>query len=332
MTARAGWRGGAPSPRSAARTGRTALAALLLGGALLAACARPAEAQGLRDRLRRVVRGAAQVAQTLLPISADKEVEIGRGIAATVAGRYPIVWDEALTTYVSLVGLAVAGEAPRPDIIYRFGVLETPDVNAFAAPGGYVFITRGALGIMESEAELAGVLAHEVAHVNRRHVIEGIRKADFMREVRDQAGLSGSTLDRAVGAGSNVLFSGYSREDEAEADSLGVLYAASAGYDPAGLPTFVSHLNSRAGQGPLAEIFATHERPQGRLERLNRVIQRESLTGGVQLPERFGQNVRGRAPRAGGLPLPGAVPQPVPQQPRQLPQPSAPALKKPPPG
>ena len=321
MTARRGWRAGGP-----------AVIALLVGAALLAGLAQSAEAQGLRDRLRRVVRGAAQVAQTLLPISTDKEVEIGRGVAATVAGRYPIVRDEALTTYVSLVGLAVAGEAPRPDIIYRFAVLETPDVNAFAAPGGYVFITRGALGIMESEAELAGVLAHEVGHVNRRHVIEGIRKADFMREVRDQAGLSGSTLDRAVGAGSNVLFSGYSREDEAEADSLGVLYAASAGYDPTGLPTFVSHLNSRAGQGPLTEIFATHERPQGRLERLNRIIQRESLTGGVQLPERFAQNARGRAAPAAQPQVKLVQPPAPPQQPRPLPQPASPALKKPPPG
>ena len=242
------------------------------------AMARPAEAQDWRDRLRRVVSGAAQIVQTMLPISTDKEIEIGRGIAATIAGRYPIVQDEALTTYVNLVGLTVAGEAPRPDVTYRFAVLETPDVNAFAAPGGYIFLTRGALGLMESEAELAGVLAHEVGHVNRRHVIEGIRKADFMREVRDQAGISGSTLDRAVGAGSNVLFSGYSREDEAEADSLGVLYAASAGYDATGLPTFVSHLNSHASEGPLAEITATHEPPAARIERLRRISRRGPST------------------------------------------------------
>ena len=279
----------------------------VLAVALLAGLAAPAEAQ-IGDRLRRIARGAVDVARTMLPISTDKEIEIGRGIAATIAGRYPVAQDSGLTTYISLVGLAVAGEAPRPDVTYRFAVLETPDVNAFAAPGGYIFITRGALGLIESEAELAGVLAHEVGHVNRRHVIEGIRKADFMREVRDQAGLSGSTLDRAVGAGSNVLFSGYSREDEAEADSLGIVYAASAGYDPTGLPTFVSHLNSRAGQGPLAEIFATHERPQSRLERLNRIIQRESLTGGVQLPERFVANVRNR-------PVQPPPTQPLPQQP-----------------
>ena len=295
---------------------RTGIA--LLAVALLAALPRPAEAQDWRDRLRRVVSGAAQIVQTLLPISADKEIEIGRGIAATIAGRYPIAQDEALTTYVNLVGLTVAGEAPRSDVTYRFAVLETPDVNALAAPGGYIFLTRGALGLMESEAELAGVLAHEVGHVNRRHVIEGIRKADFMREVRDQAGISGSTLDRAVGAGSNVLFSGYSREDEAEADSLGVLYAASAGYDPAGLPTFVSHLNRHAGEGPLAEIFATHEPPDARIQRLQRVIQREGISGGELLAERFAQNARGRS-----------APVPVPQPPAAQPLAAPPMQKKP---
>lgn len=262
----------------------------LLGAALVVAALAPqppeAQAQGLRDRLRRAAGNVADVARTLLPISTDKEIEIGRGIAATIAGRYPVSQDTALTAYVNLVGLAVAGEAPRPDIAYRFAVLETPDINAFAAPGGYIFVTRGALALMQNEAELAGVLAHEVGHVNRRHVIEGIRKADFMREVRDQAGLTGERLDRVVGQGSNVLFTGLSREDEFQADSLGVLYAASAGYDPGGLGGFVARLESRR-EGGARELFATHPPPSARLARITTEIQRENLTGGALLGERF---------------------------------------------
>jgi beta-barrel assembly-enhancing protease len=315
--------------------GPRAASGMVLAVLLLAAVARPAEAQDWRDRLRRVVSGAAQVVQTLLPISTDKEIEIGRGIAATIAGRYPIAQSEALTMYVNLVGLTVAGEAPRPDITYRFAVLETPDVNAFAAPGGYIFVTRGALNLMESESELAGVLAHEVGHVNRRHVIEGIRKADFMHEVRDQAGISGATLDRAVGAGSNVLFSGYSRQDEAEADSLGVLYAASAGYEAAGLPTFVSHLGSHAREGPLAEITATHEPPAARIQRLQRIIEANHISGGERLDERFAQRVRGQRAAAPITQPPAAQPpaaqtgpkkpfQPRPQTQTQPPRPAAP--------
>ena len=267
------------------------LAAPLLVAALLAGTCASAEAQDWRDRLRRAAQTAGQVARTLLPISTAKEVEIGRGVAATIAGRYPVSQDESLTAYVNLVGLAVAGEAPRPDIAYRFAVLETPDVNAFAAPGGYIFITRGSLNLIESEAELAGVLAHEVGHVNRRHVIEQIRKADVMREVRDQAGLTGDMLDRVVGQGANVLFTGLSRDDEMEADSLGVEYAASAGYTPAALAVFVTKLGQHGSEGPLAELTATHPRPSDRIDRLNRVAGRIGA-GGATLADRFRQYVK----------------------------------------
>ena len=315
------------SRRTGAATHRQAVVPAVLAALLLAGLAVPARAQNWRDRLRQIARGAGQVVQTMLPISTEKEIEIGRGIAATVLGRYPPVQDSALTLYVNLVGLTVAEEAPRPDITYRFAVLETPDVNAFAAPGGYVFVTRGALALMENEAELAGVLAHEVGHVNRRHVIEGIRKSDFWREVRDQAGITGTTLDRAVGAGSNVLFSGYSRQDEDEADSLGVEYAASAGYDPNGLPDFVSHLSRHAGEGPLAEITATHESPDARIARLRRIMQRDSLpTSGATLAERFLVAMH-RAPAA----QPGGAPAQARPAARPLPQPTQRAKPKPPP-
>ena len=264
---------------------RPARTASALGAALclVAASAGAARAQSLLDRLRQ----AASVARTLLPISTEKEVEIGRGIAATIAGRYPVSTDSALTRYVNLVGLTVASVDPRGDITYHFAVLETPDVNAFAAPGGYIFVTRGALALMRNEAELAGVLAHEVGHVNRKHVINQIRKSDTMREVRDQLDLQGAVLDRVVGAGANALFMGLSRGDEMEADSLGLEYASAAGYDPGGLAAFVSRLNSHAGEGPVADFFATHPKPDDRVEALNAIAAREHLAGGADLAPRF---------------------------------------------
>lgn len=268
------------------RGGARRLSVALGAAALVFGTCAPAHAQ-IPDRLRRAAQRVGQVAQTLLPISTEKEIEIGRGIAATVAGRYPVSQDTALTLYVNLVGLTVASEAARFDIAYRFAVLETPDVNAFAAPGGYVFITRGALSLLTTEAELAGVLAHEVAHVNRRHVIEQIRKADMMREIRDQAGVSGEMLDRVVGHGANVLFTGLSREDEAEADSLGVEYAAGAGYEPGGLAGFVARLGERGSEGPLQELMSTHPSPAERLERLRRIEQGGGWSGGAVLAERY---------------------------------------------
>jgi predicted Zn-dependent protease len=266
---------------------RTERLGAIAGAVMLAAAARPAAAQGILDRLRQ----AANIARTLLPISTAKEVDIGRGIAATIAGRFPVSTDTSLTRYVNLVGLTVASQNPRGDIEYRFAVLETPTVNAYAAPGGYVFVTRGALGLMESEAELAGVLAHEVGHVNQRHVINQIRKSDTMREVRDQLDIQGGTLDRVVGTGSNALFMGLSRGDELEADSLGIEYAAAAGYDPGGLAAFVTRLDRHAGEGPVSEFFATHPKPNERAERLNAIAAREHLAAGAVLQTRFRASV-----------------------------------------
>jgi len=256
---------------------------------LLLTAGTDANAQSLKDRLKKAAEKAGKVVQsagTLLPIDTEKEIDIGRGIAATVAGRYPLSADVPLTTYVNLVGQTVSGEAPRPGITYRFGVLETPDVNAFASPGGYIFITRGALDLIGSEAELAAVLAHEVGHVNRRHVVEQIRKADVMREARDQTGITGEKLDKYVGAGANVLFTGLSRGDEEEADSLGVEYAASAGYDALGLAAFVTKLAQRRNEGQLAELLSTHPAPAIRLANVNRIAARIGA-GGVLLEERY---------------------------------------------
>ncbi|HVM42190.1 MAG TPA: M48 family metalloprotease [Gemmatimonadales bacterium] len=263
------------------------LGALGAAAALSAASAAPAAAQSIFDRLRQ----AANVARTLLPISTEKEIDIGRGIAATIAGRYPVSTDAALTRYVNLVGLTVASIAPRPDISYHYAVLETPDVNAFAAPGGYIFITRGALRLIHNEAELAGVLAHETGHVNARHVINQIRKSDTMREVKNQVDIQGGVLDQLVGSGSNMLFMGLSRGDELEADSLGIEYASSAGYDPGGLAAFISRLDQHASEGALADFYATHPKPNERIERLTAIARREHLSGGVQLEERFAANI-----------------------------------------
>jgi predicted Zn-dependent protease len=267
---------------------------------LLATCA-PAHAQ-ISDRLRRTIQSAGNLARSALPISTPKEIEIGRGIAATIAGRYPVSTDTALTTYVNLVGLAVAGEMPRADIAYRFAVLETPDVNAFAAPGGYIFITRGSLDLIESEAELAAVLAHEVGHVNRRHVIEQLRKTDMLRTVQSEAGLSGTQLDQVVGSGSNLLFTGLSRADEAEADSIGVELAASIGYDPTGLATFIARLERHATEGPLAELTATHPGAGDRLRAVQRITQRGGWVGGAVLADRYRAVVPARRPGVGVSP------------------------------
>jgi beta-barrel assembly-enhancing protease len=269
--------------------------------ALLALVSSGADAQSLKDRLKKAAAKVTETGQkvteagltvgTVLPIDAEKEIEIGRGIAATVAGRYRVSTDAKLTEYINLVGLVVAAEAPRADIAYRFAVLETSDVNAFAAPGGYIFITKGALNLIENEAELAGVLAHELGHVNRRHVIEQIRKVDVLREVREQSGIEGDKLDKVVGHGANVLFTGLSRSDEAEADSLALQYVSSAGYDTRGFADFITRLGARSSESRLGELLSTHPRPSERMRTITRVMARLN-PGGELLAARYRATVR----------------------------------------
>lgn len=240
--------------------------------------------------------GLGRIGQSALPIGPEKEAEIGFGIAATVAGRYRVVQDPALTDYVNLVGLTVAEQSVRPgEAAFRFGVLDTDEVNAFAAPGGWVFVTRGALARMESEAELAGVLAHEVGHVDETHVLDEIRRSSVFTSVRDEAELSGEVLDRLGEVGSSLLFTGLSREDELQADSLGMLYAAASGYRADGLARFLERLEAGGGTA-VREWTATHPPESERVAALRRQMDAQGLDpdAGRELRERFGERVPGR--------------------------------------
>jgi len=268
--------------------------AVPLAAAALLAAAAPAPAQ-VFDKVLDAGQKAKKVvgkAKSVMSIGTEEEVGIGRGVAATLAGYYKLDRDPNLTAYVSLVGLTVAAAEPRTDIRYRFGVLATDQVNAMAAPGGYIFVTRGALKLMEDEAELAGVLAHEVAHVNQKHVVKEIQKrartalgAEVAQEALDA---DTEVFDQVVGLGTSVLFLGLSREDELEADKLAVAYAARAGYDPAGLLRFVQKLETNQSKPILKALTATHPKPSDRVEVIERAA--ESAGGGAAggvLAERF---------------------------------------------
>jgi beta-barrel assembly-enhancing protease len=264
-----------------------AVAALVLGG-----CAAALEHVPM-DSLARLGRAA-------LPIGPEKEQEIGFGIAATVAGRYALVQDTALQGYVNRVGQAVAMHSVRAgEVAFRFGVLDTDDVNAFAAPGGYVFITRGSLALMSSEAELAGVLAHEIGHVDQSHVLDEIRRSSLVQTARDESQLSGAMLDHISGFAGSLLFTGLSRADEMEADSVGLLYAAASGYRADGLVRFLHALHAAetgAPQSRLRELRATHPATADRLEALQRQMVGLGVDpeGGSAGELRFRRYVRGR--------------------------------------
>ncbi len=289
-------------------TGRRSVAILALALGLMPI---PARAQ-LLDKVLGKAEKAKQVAEkvggAVVPISTEQEVELGRGIAATVAGYYGVDRDSTLTAYVNLVGTTVAGIDPRPDIAYRFAVLATDDVNAFAAPGGYVFVTRGALALMDDEAMLAGVLAHEVGHVDHKDVIHEIqsraRTSLGIQEAADRVDITGEEyLQKAIESGASALFMGLSREAEIAADTSGVRVASAAGYDPSGLRRFVERL--RHADGEHISLFKkTHPDVDDRLKAIDSSIARLPADGRGDVVEadRFHAEV---AARSAGTSPPG---------------------------
>lgn len=215
----------------------------------------------------------SKAGEAVREVGEAEEQELGAEVSARLLGAAPLVRDEALQRYVNRVGMWVARHGERPGLPWRFAVVETPDINAFAAPGGYVFITRGLFQALRDEAELAGVLGHEVVHVVRRHHLEAIQKNARMGVAKEVASMvaadKGYDIDRWAGLGMEIYARGLDKEDEYQADLLGTVLAARAGYNPQGLRTVLMTLaNMNPAEGSLALLFKTHPPPEERLHRL----------------------------------------------------------------
>jgi predicted Zn-dependent protease len=239
------------------------------------------------------------VVQAAKPISEAEELQIGRAVAARVTGRYRLVGDAALNRYVSLVGRACAANSSRPQLPWRFAVLDTPEVNAFAAPGGYVFVSLGALRVMENEAQLAGVLSHEITHVANRHIIKEIQKGKWMEAGMSIADATGTivadVLDSIAESAVGTLFEkGYSRSDEYESDNEGTLTLSRTGYAADGLLVFLQRLSKgKQSKGEMAVLFATHPNFDDRIGKVTETIADGKLVikGRPTLENRFRKNL-----------------------------------------
>jgi len=204
------------------------------------------------------------------------EIRIGRHIAGNLLGAAPLVNDPALQSYVNRVGRWVASSSERPDLKWTFGVMESNDVNAFAAPGGYVFLTRGLYRLIRDEAELAGVLGHEIGHVVRKHHLKVLQKSQAIGVGSDllkkQIGDKKIAKD-LIGSGAEILARGLDKSAEFEADRIGVVLAVRAGYDAFGLPAVLQEIGAAAGDSSrVALLFKTHPHPEERLARLGEAM------------------------------------------------------------
>lgn len=225
--------------------------------------------------LGRVLDIGRDVAAATTAVSEEEEVTIGREIAGRMLGAAPLVPDAALQAYVNRVGRWVALQSGRPDLPWHFGVLDTPTVNAFAAPGGYVLITRGLYEILDNEAQLAAVLGHEIGHIVQRHHITVMQKSAAISAGARLAQREGRSafLKLLIGTGAEIFARGLDKSAEFEADRIGVVLAARAGYSPFGLLEVLHKLAARgASDSSLALLFKTHPSPGERLDRLGEAL------------------------------------------------------------
>ena len=267
---------------------------------LCALCAAlPAQAQ---FNINRLLDSARNVGKATQEIGEKEEIEIGQDMASRLLGAAPLMANDGVQRYVNSVGRWLASQTERPDLPWRFGVLEAPQLNAFATPGGHIFITRGLLERMKSEAELAGVLAHEISHVLKKHHLKAIQKGAQM----ELAGAAVSMLarqdrnavsrEKLLTAGTELFSRGLDKSDELEADRLGVVIAARGGYDAYGLPSVLQTLQAMNPQDSgVALMFKTHPAPAERLDALERMQPTlDAYAGQPQLTERFAATARAR--------------------------------------
>jgi predicted Zn-dependent protease len=182
----------------------------------------------------------------------EQDVELGDASAGEIARQVSLLRDERANAYVQRLGEKIAAGAPGYHFPYRFVVVSSPEVNAFALPGGYVFINTGAIEAAHSEGELAGILAHEIAHVALRHGTNQASKAYVVKTglglLDALAGGSRARLGRAARAYARTLFLRFNRESEEEADLEGARLMAEAGYDPRDMASFFASLEERGGE------------------------------------------------------------------------------------
>ncbi len=215
-------------------------------------------------------------------ISDAQEVEIGRQAApqfeAEFGGRYA---DARVQGYVRGVGLRVSAVSDR-SMPYDFAVLASKTPNAFALPGGPVYVTTGLLKIMNSERELAAVLGHEVGHIAAKHTVNGLQRqmgtAVLIEAISYAAGSRGATAGKIAAIVANLTELKYSRDDEYQADEAGIVYMMRAGYNPYGMVEMLGDLQglSESEPGRLAEMLSTHPLTSKRVEEARGIVQKKS--------------------------------------------------------
>ena len=262
-------------------------------------------------------------------IDEPREIQIGRQLAAVLLGSKPLHPDMALQRYVNQLGRWISLQSERPNLPWTFVVLDDAGYNAFAAPGGYVFVTKGLIDRCADEAELAGILAHEIIHVTAKHHLHAMRKTAqsglltqlVASQIKTNA-VGNIVASQFLALGRNLYARGLDQTDEYDADRSGVALATRAGFDPYGLVAVLQQLRTATPDNPMFTLaLATHPPAQTRLDQLELSMGKnlDGFTGAA--PITVAQRVNTRAPAAAAAPAAKAATPPA----------AAPARKPPPP-
>jgi predicted Zn-dependent protease len=219
-----------------------------------------------------------------------EEAQLGAEVSTRIRARYGVVQNQAVHRYVTLVGTALAQVSSKPALAWQFIVLDTDAVNAFASPGGFVHITKGALANLKNESELAGVLAHEIIHITDKHTIRAIQKGKLVQMGADETVAGNSKLMSALADKAyEVIEQGFGRGEELESDEKGIVLANTVGYAPQGMNGFLAMLVERNKNAQPAKngLFASHPETKERMDKMTRQIASAKLTATATVAPRY---------------------------------------------
>jgi predicted Zn-dependent protease len=231
-------------------------------------------------------------------VNDKEERQLGEQTSLTLRTRFGVVQDAKVAKYVTLVGSTLAAASERPSLDWKFIVLDTDAVNAFAAPGGLIHVTRGLLGFCRNEAELAGVLGHEITHVTAKHAVHFIEHSEQISIGTDAAASKegGYTTEVAsrlgVKLGHFLLDNEYDQGQEDQADEIGVQLANKLGYDPHGLQEVLKRLDARnAGRDQKNGWFSSHPATKDRINNIEKIVAKNKLSAKAIVAERYKETV-----------------------------------------
>lgn len=221
----------------------------------------------------------------IILIGKEDEIAIGKEVVKDVESQETVLDNATVQNYVDRVGQKLVKVCDRKDIRYTFKVLDSDEINAFACPGGFIYIYKGLIKEMDNEAQLAAVLGHEVGHIVARHAIQTLQ-AVYGYQILMEVALGGKlskTAQAMVDASAGLILLGYGRENEYDADEMGVLYEKNASYNPNGMIQLFETFKEMEGNPPSSfeKLFSTHPPAQDRIGNANKIINK---IGGTNLP------------------------------------------------